>query len=164
MVLDDFLGQITPLTTFTFAGGIVVSLITSYIYEWMLGKLTFRTREYPDLKGVWKVDVSLEGLEPFTETVKITSQVNRKFRGEYISPAIGRLATAPYVTLVIDGVLLDHRTIRYIAHSKRNENLDYVCGMAIISNDRSTITGCSISMGILTEVPTVAKVKFEYVG
>ena len=102
----------------------------------------------------------LEGVDPFEEIIIIKGQINRRFKGVYTSPATGRLKSMGVVELEIEGFLLDHKTIRYVAQSSRNQHVDYVTGMAVISNDRCRIDGLSISLGVLTEEPTLAKVVF----
>lgn len=163
-LINDFSNILTLVSMLTFLGGIVVSLFTSYLYEQITGKISFRSKEYPDLRGLWSAKIELSGVSSFEETIKITSQLNRKFRGFYTSPAVGRLANLGVVTLQIEGFILDKSTIRYVAHSKNHEHIDYVTGLAVISNDRKTISGFSVSMGILTTEPTVAAIVFEHLA
>ena len=152
------------IAVISFVGGIVANLFSAALYDLGVGRLSYRGREYPNLVGTWKARVELEGIEPFDEVVRITGQVNRRFKGTYTSPAIGRLESVGIVELDIEGFLLDHRTIRYTAQSRRQKHVDYVTGLAVVSNDRQRIEGLSISMGILTYKPTVARVVFTFVG
>lgn len=161
---SELYAVLTWVSLVTFFGGIVTSLFTSYLYEQITGKISFQSKEYPNLRGLWRAQINLSGVAPFEETIKITNQLNRKFRGFYTSPAIGGLASLGVVTLEIEGVILDKSTIRYIAHSKNHEHIDYVTGLAVISNDRKTISGFSVSMGILTSAPAVAAIVFQHVA
>jgi len=146
----------------SFVGGIFINIVAAALWDFFTGKFSFVTSDYPNLKGRWIATVDLMGekIEPFDEIIEVNKQFFRKVSGTYLSPSLAE-ENGGLLELEFQGYLLDHTTLRYVCRSLGGVTVDHVVGMARIASNRREGIGASVSMGMLTDVPAVATVKFK---
>lgn len=141
--------QIAPIII-SFVLGIFASLAATVLWDFLVGKISFRSSDYPDLRGRWVAEVDLQddGVEPFEEFIEVKKQFFRRTTGSYLSPSLAQ-EDQKFLELEFEGYLLDHTTLKYECKSTGGETVDYVIGMARIANNRKEGVGASVSMGML---------------
>jgi hypothetical protein len=80
------------LIIISFILGIFASLAAAVLWDFLAGKISFRSSDYPDLRGRWVAEVDLqdERFEPFEEFIEVKKQFLRKVTGIYLSPSLAQ--------------------------------------------------------------------------
>jgi hypothetical protein len=141
-----------------FVFGVLSSIVAGFTLEWMKGIITFRTSDYPNMKGIWVAKTKLGDKPLHLEQIDVRSQFGRTIKGVFTTP--DPIDSDKTYQNEFEGYIINSTTVRFSFVPKGNYE-DYGVGIIQLESNYKKATGLSVSVGISSKNPEIAQFEID---
>jgi hypothetical protein len=147
--LPDHLGP-ALLAVVGLTGTVFIGVVTNALWEWIRDTFSYNSSNFIDMRGTWRIEITIQNAENQTETyeelLKVEQQFSRRFRGTIVTPHPTR--TGEKITLKIVAEFRDKFHAIFSYESSDQRVTDIGAGLIQVRSDHLIFDAGSTNFGV----------------